>query len=68
MSSIPGLLDPVDNDAAAAAPAVLRDKLVPAALAAALGAMLLFGVGFASTPALHNAAHDARHSDAFPCH
>lgn len=40
---------------------------------AALGAMLLgvamvFLVGFAPMPAVHNAAHDTRHSAAFPCH
>jgi len=38
------------------------------ALAAALlGAVILYGVGFAPL-AVHNAAHDARHSAAFPCH
>jgi cobalt transporter subunit CbtB len=46
----------------------LRAKLVPALLAAGLGCVLLFGAGFANISALHNAAHDARHSDAFPCH
>ncbi len=33
-----------------------------------LGAVLLYGVGFASTDVAHNAAHDSRHSLAFPCH
>ena len=33
-----------------------------------LGSMLLFLVGFAPMPAVHNAAHDTRHSAAFPCH
>jgi cobalt transporter subunit CbtB len=41
----------------------------PAALAAVLlGTVILYGVGFASTPLLHNAAHDTRHSQGFPCH
>jgi cobalt transporter subunit CbtB len=41
----------------------------PAALAALLlGVVILYGVGFASTPLLHNAAHDTRHSQGFPCH
>ena len=41
----------------------------PAALVALLlGAVILYGVGFASTPLLHNAAHDTRHSQGFPCH
>lgn len=33
-----------------------------------LGAFVLFGAGFAPISALHNAAHDSRHSFAFPCH
>jgi cobalt transporter subunit CbtB len=48
--------------------ATLRAKLVPALCAAGLGAVLLFGAGFASMQALHNAAHDSRHSAGFPCH
>lgn len=48
--------------------ATLRDKLIPALCAAGLGAVLLFGAGFASMQALHNAAHDSRHSAGFPCH
>lgn len=40
-----------------------------AAVAAILfGALVIFGVGFAAPAALHNAAHDGRHSFAFPCH
>ena len=36
--------------------------------AAVLGMVILFGVGFASMGMAHNAAHDTRHSVAFPCH
>lgn len=36
--------------------------------AAALGIVILFGVGFAPMNMAHNAAHDTRHSVAFPCH
>ena len=36
--------------------------------AMAVGAALLFVVGFAPMDVAHNAAHDARHSFAFPCH
>ena len=36
--------------------------------AAALGIVILFGVGFAPMDMAHNAAHDTRHSVAFPCH
>jgi cobalt transporter subunit CbtB len=34
----------------------------------ALGVLVIWGVGFAHLEALHNAAHDVRHSNAFPCH
>ena len=33
-----------------------------------LGAVLLYGVGFAASDVAHNAAHDSRHTFAFPCH
>lgn len=36
--------------------------------ALALGLTLLFVVGFSSMDVAHNAAHDTRHSFAFPCH
>lgn len=42
-------------------------KLWAALGAALLGLIILYGVGFAPLAA-HNAAHDARHSTAFPCH
>jgi cobalt transporter subunit CbtB len=42
--------------------------LIAAVMAALLGAFLVWGVGFAPIAALHNAAHDTRHSMAFPCH
>jgi cobalt transporter subunit CbtB len=44
------------------------DTLIAAALAALLGALVIWGVGFSPIAALHNAAHDTRHSMAFPCH
>ena len=33
-----------------------------------LGVTLVAGAGFAGPETLHNAAHDSRHSLAFPCH
>jgi cobalt transporter subunit CbtB len=45
-----------------------RSVAAPAALAALLGVFLLWGVGFSHIGAFHNAAHDTRHSNAFPCH
>ena len=40
----------------------------PALFAIILGTLLLYGVGFAQPEAIHDAAHDSRHSLAFPCH
>jgi len=42
--------------------------LAPVVLAVLLGAFLLFGTGLSAISAVHNAAHDARHAFAFPCH
>jgi cobalt transporter subunit CbtB len=39
-----------------------------AMVAILLGSFLVYGVGFASPSTIHNAAHDGRHSFAFPCH
>jgi cobalt transporter subunit CbtB len=36
--------------------------------AALLGLFIVGGVGFSHIEAVHNAAHDYRHSMAFPCH
>jgi cobalt transporter subunit CbtB len=44
------------------------DVLRGALCAALLGGLLIWGVGFSHIDAVHNAAHDARHSAAFPCH
>ena len=32
------------------------------------GAVFTYGIGFAGADVLHNAAHDARHANNFPCH
>ncbi len=46
-----------------------RAQVVASALAVAvLGVTLLWGVGFSHIEAVHNAAHDTRHSNGFPCH
>jgi cobalt transporter subunit CbtB len=37
-------------------------------VAALLGLGLVFMTGFAPAMALHNAAHDFRHTQNFPCH
>ncbi len=36
--------------------------------AALLGVFMLYGAGLAGSEIIHNAAHDARHAFAFPCH
>lgn len=33
-----------------------------------LGAVILYGAALVQTSAVHNAAHDMRHSQGFPCH
>jgi cobalt transporter subunit CbtB len=43
-------------------------RLAQIGLAALLGGFLIWGVGFSPIEAVHNAAHDTRHSNAFPCH
>ncbi len=46
-----------------------RRRTVAAALfAIVLGAFMIVGVGLAQPDMLHNAAHDSRHTLAFPCH
>ena len=37
-------------------------------MALVVGSILVFGVGLANSQALHDAAHDTRHSYGFPCH
>ena len=50
-----------------AAPDAIAVRLL-AVFAILLGVVLVYGVGFASPMAIHNAAHDARHAFTFPCH
>ncbi|MBI05272.1 MAG: cobalt transporter [Pelagibacteraceae bacterium] len=48
--------------------AVGSNVLASAVLAILLGAFIVLGTGFAHSDTIHNAAHDSRHSFAFPCH
>ena len=48
--------------------AASSNKVMPAVVALLFGAFLVIGVGFAHSDTIHNAAHDSRHSFAFPCH
>lgn len=43
-------------------------RIVAAVSAAVFGALLVYFAGFSHIEAVHNAAHDTRHSAAFPCH
>jgi len=37
-------------------------------VAIVFASVMLFTVGFAQSSAVHNAAHDTRHVQVFPCH
>ncbi|WP_375462253.1 CbtB-domain containing protein [uncultured Enterovirga sp.] len=52
--------------AAAVTPAV--EIRLQALLAMAIGVVIVGFVGFSHLEAVHNAAHDTRHANAFPCH
>jgi cobalt transporter subunit CbtB len=43
-------------------------RLVVGLFMLAVGLTVVGGVGFASDMAVHNGAHDYRHSMGFPCH
>lgn len=43
-------------------------RIAPAIAALMIGAFLVLAAGFAHSNTVHNAAHDARHAFAFPCH
>jgi cobalt transporter subunit CbtB len=45
-----------------------QSSILPIIGAAFLGMFLLYSAGFAEASVLHDAAHDTRHSIAFPCH
>ncbi len=46
----------------------LGQRLLVAVGASLLGLCLVYFAGFSHIEAVHNAAHDTRHSAAFPCH
>jgi len=55
--------------AVAATPAAaLTQQRAMAVFGLIFGLFLIFGIGFAHSETIHNAAHDSRHSFAFPCH
>lgn len=48
--------------------AASSSRLIQLALAGLLGLFVVGVSGFSHIEAVHNAAHDVRHSLAFPCH
>ena len=56
------------GDTTAANAQAARSLLLQLAAGAALGLVLLYGVAFADSPNVHNAAHDVRHVTVKPCH
>jgi len=60
MASIPNV---VPNKGAHAA-----SRFIAPLCAALLGLALVYLAGFSQADALHDGAHDSRHSAAFPCH
>ena len=46
----------------------ISQRLIAGVLTLFIGLVLVGGVGFASDMAVHNGAHDTRHSLGFPCH
>ncbi|MDD2052127.1 CbtB-domain containing protein [Pseudomonas putida] len=52
----------------AASTTTLSQRVVAAIGASLLGVLLVYFAGFSHIEAVHNAAHDTRHSAAFPCH
>jgi cobalt transporter subunit CbtB len=57
----------IEAQSAAAQSADTRALWGPLA-AGFLGALIIWVVGFSHVEVIHNAAHDTRHSQGFPCH
>jgi cobalt transporter subunit CbtB len=66
-SNVTALSKPAGSGEARDSNAAVRGLRWPAIVALLLGAMVILGVGFGPGIA-HNAAHDTRHTLAFPCH
>ena len=68
-SASSSVLSSVSSSAAFPAGAsATRSLLLQLAASAALGLLVLYGVAFADSPQVHNAAHDVRHVTVKPCH
>lgn len=58
----------IQQNTASSAVSSTTSKLLQALTAVALGLFIVGFVGFSHVEAMHNAAHDTRHANAFPCH
>jgi cobalt transporter subunit CbtB len=56
------------SGAAESATELSASRAIPLVMAALLGIFIIGSVGFSHIGAVHNAAHDYRHSMSFPCH
>ena len=63
MSEVKVLIEKTEANSSA-----LSQRLAAAGFGSLLGAFILMGVGFANADLVHNAAHDSRHANSFPCH
>lgn len=45
-----------------------QERMATGVVALLLGIFMLYGVAFAHSDILHNAAHDTRHAVTVPCH
>lgn len=57
-----------NNTAAVQAVSTKSASLSQSLLAVLCGLFIVGFVGFSHAEAVHNAAHDTRHANAFPCH
>ena len=48
--------------------ALQHQRAFAATIGFLLGTFLLLGIGFTGSNMIHNAAHDTRHANTFPCH
>ena len=62
------IITSTDHSTASSNTTTLSQRLTAAVCASILGACLVYFAGFSHIEAVHNAAHDTRHSSAFPCH
>ncbi|EPJ51789.1 MAG: cobalt transporter, subunit CbtB [Osedax symbiont Rs2] len=58
----------IQSSVATQAPSLTVSNTKQILAALTLGFALVLFVGFAPMEVIHNAAHDARHAFAFPCH